>query len=504
MKLFPFRAGVTLCITLTALLASCNKENSFNDTPADATSNNSRLAGVVPDDSALVAKVPMITSADFMADNISNYFSQAQSENAKPAGGGSTGRDRTTPNVSFVSPATGATVNSTVNVQVTATDNVGVSSVVLKVDGIVIGTDNLAPYSFSWNTTGLTSGTHTLTATANDAAGNLKISTIQVGYNTPAGADITPPTVAITSPTNGASVSSTVTVAVAASDNIGVSSVGFKVDGVVIGTDNTAPYSISWNTTTVAAGIHSLTATATDAAGNSNSGSIQVTVNTTVISPVPVPSSYQLTTPTPANQAGEGSCVAFAIAYGARSIEQYYRTNATSYEFNSNIFSPEYVYNQTKLSDCGSGTAFTLALNLLKNQGVCTWQAMPYSGTNGCSLQPDGVQTANAAQYKIASYASILNSDEVAIKTMISTKHPVIVNITADNSFIGAGPGFIWKSYSGSGSLPHAVLICGYDDAKHAYKVMSSWGTLWGDGGFSWIDYDFFVQKSSYNTYVIQ
>jgi hypothetical protein len=72
------------------------------------------------------------------------------------------------------------------------------------------------------------------------------------------------------------------------------------------------------------------------------------------------------------------------------------------------------------------------------------------------------------------------------------------------SSFIGAGPGFIWKSYSGSGSLPHAVLICGYDDAKHAYKVMSSWGTSWGDGGFSWIDYDFFVQKSSYNTYVIQ
>jgi len=70
--------------------------------------------------------------------------------------------------------------------------------------------------------------------------------------------------------------------------------------------------------------------------------------------------------------------------------------------------------------------------------------------------------------------------------------------------FVNAGPGFVWRSYSGSGSLPHTIIICGYDDLKHAYKVMNSWGTSWGDAGFSWIDYDFFLQKSSYNTYAIQ
>ncbi len=224
----------------------------------------------------------------------------------------------------------------------------------------------------------------------------------------------------------------------------------------------------------------------------------------TVLPPTTIPASFQLVTPPVGNQGNEGSCVAFSTTYAARSIEQYYKTNATSYSFTSNIFSPEYVYNQIKFGDCGTGTAITLALDLLKNQGVSTWQSMPYSDINGCTLQPDANQVANASGYKISSYVAIPNTDQVAIKTMVASKHAVITTVIADNSFVNATSGFIWKTYSGSGSLPHTIIICGYDDAKHAYKVMNSWGTTWGDVGFSWIDYDFLPQKSSYYTYAIQ
>lgn len=222
------------------------------------------------------------------------------------------------------------------------------------------------------------------------------------------------------------------------------------------------------------------------------------------IPPTTIPASFQLVTPPVGSQGNEGSCVPFAIAYAARSIEQYYKTNATSYSFDLNIFSPEYVYNQTKFSDCGTGTSITTVLDLIKNQGVSSWQSMPYSDVNGCSLQPDASQVANASAYKISSYVTIPNADQVAIKTMIASKHPVIITLIADDSFVNAGPGFIWKSYSGSGSLPHTIIICGYDDSKHAYKVMNSWNTTWGDAGFSWIDYDFLPQKSSFYTYAIQ
>ena len=188
-----FIRGVAILCASSFLWVSCQKDHlDIVDSPSQNNSNF-KSSGVVPDDPALVAKVPVITSSDYMADKISNYFSyQPQAESAKGSGGtgttsgGSTGRDRTNPSVSFITPATGSTVSNTVNVQVNASDNVGVSSVVLKVNGNVIGTSNAAPYNFSWNTSGLSNGTHTLTATATDAAGNSKIRSIHVGYNTPA------------------------------------------------------------------------------------------------------------------------------------------------------------------------------------------------------------------------------------------------------------------------------------------------------------------------------
>jgi hypothetical protein len=60
-----------------------------------------------------------------------------------------------------------------VTVSATASDNIGVVGVSLQVDGATIGSeDTTRPYSIVWNTTGLTDGTHTLTAVARDAAGN--------------------------------------------------------------------------------------------------------------------------------------------------------------------------------------------------------------------------------------------------------------------------------------------------------------------------------------------
>jgi hypothetical protein len=86
------------------------------------------------------------------------------------------------------------------------------------------------------------------------------------------------PTVALTAPPAG-DISGTVTLEADATDNQGVVEVRFYVDGVLIDSDTTAPYSIDWDTTTVSDGDVMLTAEAEDLAGNvGTSAAVEVTV----------------------------------------------------------------------------------------------------------------------------------------------------------------------------------------------------------------------------------
>jgi peptidoglycan/xylan/chitin deacetylase (PgdA/CDA1 family) len=89
--------------------------------------------------------------------------------------------------------------------------------------------------------------------------------------------DTVPPTVAITSPANGATITAKqVSVTASAGDTFsGVNVVDFYVDGVKLGTDGKAPFSTGWKTQK---GQHSITAAATDAAGNTGALSAPVTV----------------------------------------------------------------------------------------------------------------------------------------------------------------------------------------------------------------------------------
>jgi hypothetical protein len=90
-----------------------------------------------------------------------------------------------------------------------------------------------------------------------------------------------PPSVSVTSPAGGATVSGTVTVTANASDDHGVSQVEFLVDGVSIGVDTTGGngWSMPWNTTGATNGNHTLTARATDTTGQTaTSDPVPVTV----------------------------------------------------------------------------------------------------------------------------------------------------------------------------------------------------------------------------------
>ena len=93
------------------------------------------------------------------------------------------------------------------------------------------------------------------------------------------GGDTTPPTVSVTSPANGATVSGALAVNATASDDTGVTRVDVLVDGTLAGSDPTAPYSVTVDTTALSSGSHAISARAFDAANNAGtSATVMVTV----------------------------------------------------------------------------------------------------------------------------------------------------------------------------------------------------------------------------------
>ncbi len=188
--------------------------------------------------------------------------------------------DTVSPQVSITSPSNSSTVKGTVSIQASASDNVGVSSVSFKLDNGIPVVDTTAPYQVNWNTTYSTSGNHTLTAIAKDAAGNQSIAstiTVTVNNSTTNTGDTTLPTVTFTNPANNSTVSGTISIQAQASDNSGsIASVSFKLDNGNPVVDTTAPYQVNWNTNYSASGTHTLTATAKDPSGNQRSTTITV------------------------------------------------------------------------------------------------------------------------------------------------------------------------------------------------------------------------------------
>lgn len=91
--------------------------------------------------------------------------------------------------------------------------------------------------------------------------------------------DVTPPVAAITSPASGAQLGGAVTVTATAEDDFSVERVEFCDGQTLLGTDTSAPYSVSWNTLLVPKGQHTLTAKAYDSAGKvTTSAGVVVTV----------------------------------------------------------------------------------------------------------------------------------------------------------------------------------------------------------------------------------
>ncbi|HTP12044.1 MAG TPA: Ig-like domain-containing protein [Bacteroidota bacterium] len=219
------------------------------------------------------------------------------------------------PTTSITSPVSGEICSGTDTIFVTANGANTLTKVELYLNGTLAATDNASPWRFIWNTTQWNDGSYNIQAVSYDVANHYGLSstvTAIVCNN--------PPSTSITSPSAGATVSGTTTVQVSATSAITVSKVELYVDGSLLSTDNSSPWSFSWNTQQVSDGSHSLQAKAYDALGHvGTSSSVSVTVANTQF-----PATFINTVFTP---------ISITVQSVTRTIQP---GDSTTYYFNSN------------------------------------------------------------------------------------------------------------------------------------------------------------------------
>ena len=209
--------------------------------------------------------------------------------------------------------------------------------------------------------------------------------------------------------------------------------------------------------------------------------------------PVSLPSSVDLSVdaPVPGNQGLQGSCVGWAVAYA---LKTYHERIERGWPLTNDrhLMSPAYVYNQIKVP--GGGAYFVDAFILLVDEGVSSWEEMPYDAFDDRS-RPSARARAEAANYKIADWGTVLRNTHGAfvqeVKRHLAAGTPLVAGIPVHPDFDNLSESNpVYDDDSGSYRGAHAVVIVGYEDRRSAFKVTNSWGTDWGIGGYGWIDYD--------------
>lgn len=194
--------------------------------------------------------------------------------------------DTEAPLVSITMPGGGSQLSASSPLAATASDNVGVTQVEFFLDGATsLGVASSAPWTVTFDFATVADGAHVLTARATDAAGNVGTSD---GVNISTGLgpqDLTPPSVQITAPGDGATTALAVQFAANATDDFGVTSLQFELDGAVVSTLTAAPYTFEL---TVSEGAHALVAIAFDASGKHARSSVVNFTATAGAQPMPM------------------------------------------------------------------------------------------------------------------------------------------------------------------------------------------------------------------------
>jgi hypothetical protein len=182
----------------------------------------------------------------------------------------------------------------------------------------------------------------------------------------------------------------------------------------------------------------------------------------------------------PYNQGQYGQCVAFSLAK-IKEVQEFNQTGVAK------RFSTSYIYMFRDFVYRGEGMYSRQALKNLKLQGVCEYEDFSQLYHYSQITEVEGkFKTLLPSAYgrKIKGYIKLEKSEDIKA-FLLKYNTPLMVIITAYDSFYKTGKDGIVKPYNGNKNGGHAMVLIGWkiiDGVEH-WIVSNSWDKSWGDNG---------------------
>ena len=242
--------------------------------------------------------------------------------------------------------------------------------------------------------------------------------------------------------------------------------------------------------------------------GNENLGKVPNNVKFGFASNTNLPTSFDLSEllPPVASQGSYGTCISWAAGYYGKTATEAlsFGYKASDLAKTSNQISAKDLFTSlpegnSKGADC-NGSSYLINMEMLQFRGAATMATVPYTNLGSClSSSIQSSWTTEAGKHKIKNYR-IIDDDVFSIKQQIANRIPVIAGFRLADNFMSWNSANVYSSHTTFNSVGqhayHGMAIVGYDDKKGvngAFKVVNSWGSNWGNNGFIWVDYNFFI-----------
>lgn len=204
-----------------------------------------------------------------------------------------------------------------------------------------------------------------------------------------------------------------------------------------------------------------------------------------------------------------GSCTAFATVGAMEFLHKRFGGSQVD-----DLFSERFTYYATRVNVLGwvpedSGAYVRDAIKSLVKFGTCLENRFAYN--NDFRMPPPSTAYSDALKYQALSYAKFEDGTSPTNRAVLieTLKANLDAGLPITGGFICYSN--IWNAVNGvipakNGQVigGHAILIVGYDDSKRLFKFKNSWGVGWGDKGYGYLPYDYYLLGDMFDLWAIQ